>query len=79
MLSEPAAVSWGPNHLDVFYEGGDHTLWHRKWDGSRWLPEEGLGGEMKSAPTVVAYAPNHIDVFYKGREDALWHRVFDNG
>jgi len=28
LTSEPAAVSWGPNRIDVFARGTDNALWH---------------------------------------------------
>jgi hypothetical protein len=30
LYSNPAAVSWGSNRIDVFGIGGDHAMWH-KW------------------------------------------------
>lgn len=35
--SSPAAVSWGPNRLDLFVRGSDNTLRQRWWDG-KWHP-----------------------------------------
>ena len=30
-ISSPAAVSWGPNRIDVFARGTDNALWHKFW------------------------------------------------
>jgi hypothetical protein len=30
-LHNPAAVSWGPNRIDIFVEGADSHLWHKAW------------------------------------------------
>jgi len=39
----PAAVSWGPNRLDVFMVGdigvaNTDNVWHRSWTGREWNP-----------------------------------------
>jgi hypothetical protein len=36
--SDPDAVSWGPNRMDVFVRGTDNALWHTWWDGTAWRP-----------------------------------------
>ena len=36
--TSPAAVSWGPNRLDIFVVGTDKALYHKAWDGSSWQP-----------------------------------------
>jgi hypothetical protein len=30
--NSPAAVSWGPNRIDVFVQGSDNNLGHLWWD-----------------------------------------------
>src|SRR5208282_1321796 len=32
LTSDPAAISWGPNRIDVFTKGSDNALWHTYWD-----------------------------------------------
>ena len=49
----PAAVSWGPNRIDVFATATDGSLRHKWWDGRRWNGWENLGGSLTSAPTVA--------------------------
>ena len=34
LTSEPVAVAWGENRLDVFVRGTDNALWHKWWDGT---------------------------------------------
>ena len=77
MTTAPAAVSWGPNRIDVFYRGGDNALWHRAWNGSEWTGEEKLPSIMTSAPAAVSWGPDRIDVFYRGADNALWHRAWN--
>ncbi|MDD2481991.1 MAG: hypothetical protein PHF82_07680, partial [Lutispora sp.] len=51
MTSAPAAVSWGPNRIDVFGRGQNQSLWHKYWNGARWSDWEDLGGgTINSAP-----------------------------
>ena len=44
LAGEPAASTWGPDRLDVFARGRDGRLWHRWWDGTRWVEWEALVG-----------------------------------
>jgi hypothetical protein len=32
LQNAPTAVTWGPNRLDVFWEGLEKALWHRAFD-----------------------------------------------
>lgn len=77
LTSKPAAVSWGPNRIDIFYRGQNNHLWHRAWDGTRWTTEEDLGGVLTSAPTVASWGNNRLDVFYRGSNNHLWHMSWD--
>jgi hypothetical protein len=43
-ISQPAAVAWGPNRLDVFALGTNSAMFHQAWDGVRWATWEALGG-----------------------------------
>jgi hypothetical protein len=70
---EPAAVSWGPNRLDVVAVGGDQGLYHRYSDddGATWMPAgpwwEALEGNAYSTPSIVSWGPNRLDIFASGR------------
>ena len=50
--SQPRAVAWGPNRLDVFVTGTDSALYHKWWNGSAWGPSvtgyERQGGIVSS-------------------------------
>jgi hypothetical protein len=37
LTSDPTAVSWSNNRIDVFVRGGDFALYHKWFDGS-WKP-----------------------------------------
>ncbi len=77
LTSAPAAVSWGPNRIDVFVRGTDNALWHIWWDGNRWSSWESLGGMLTSSPGVSSWQPNRLDVFVRGTDNALWHIWWD--
>ena len=36
LKSDPSAVSWGFNRIDVFGQGPDAAMWHRWWNESSW-------------------------------------------
>ena len=73
----PAAVSWGPNRLDVFVIGRDNALWHRSNDGTNWAAWESLGGLHTSPPAAVTSGANRIDVFVKAADNSIRHRTYD--
>ena len=78
--SEPAAVAWGPNRLDVFGQGSDTAIWWRYWDGSSWSSAwNSLGGSFASPPTVVSWGSGRLDVFAVATDTSLQHKAFDNG
>jgi hypothetical protein len=52
-----AAVTWGPNRLDIFALGSGNDMFHKAFDGA-WRPAgadwEPLGGRFTSPPAVVS-------------------------
>lgn len=76
ITSDPAAVSWGPQRLDVFARGTDDALWHR-WFDHGWHDWESLGGVLTSAPAASSWAAGRLDLFVRGTDRALWHKWFD--
>nr|WP_256989105.1 DUF346 domain-containing protein [Bacillus sp. EB106-08-02-XG196] len=60
LTSEPAAVSWNPNRIDVFARGQNNNLIHKWWNGRSWSNWENLGGTLTSAPTVSSRRPNQL-------------------
>ena len=57
-----AAVSWGPDRIDLFWVGQDGALMHRVREGDGWLEAESLGGTVVSAPAVTAWAERVLDL-----------------
>jgi hypothetical protein len=75
----PGISSWGPNHLDVFGQGTDNTLYRRTWDGA-WTDWQQVSPvEISSAPTAVSWGLNRIDVFALGDDDGIYHRYYQDG
>jgi len=76
MSGAPAAESWGPNRIDVFYSGQTFHMMHRWWDGHAWSGEEDLGGVLSSAVGVSSWAANRLDCFVEGTDSAMYHKWF---
>lgn len=63
--SNPAAVSWGKDRLDVFALGTHSDMSHYAFDGSSWTLDA-LGGVFNSAPVAASWASGRLDVFGLG-------------
>jgi hypothetical protein len=55
LTSGPAAVSWGPNHIDVFARGPDNGVYKIIWDGHSWSAGAPLGGAISYRPAVSSW------------------------
>lgn len=84
-----AAVSWGPNRLDIVGVGSDkddkYAVWHKYWDGSSWGPSddpkewEHLGGDFISEAAAVARGPGLLDVVAVDSNLKLLHKFYHYG
>src|SRR4029453_16146302 len=74
-----AAVSWGPDRIDLFWVAADRSLVHRWWDGAMWSADENLGGELAAAPTVTSWAANEMEVFAVFGDGQLYNIYWDGG
>jgi hypothetical protein len=77
-VSDPAAVSWGANRIDLFGVGSDGRIYHKFWGPgwSGWLNELGApppGVAPGSSPAVSSWGPGRLDVFVRGNDNAIWH------
>jgi hypothetical protein len=85
ILGHPVTVSWGSNRLDTFVVGSDHQLYHKAWDGNRWLPSatgyEPLGGIIRagSSPGVTSWGNGRLDVVMVGSDGHLYHKGWEGG
>jgi len=73
LSSQPVAVSWAENRLDIFALGTDRQMYHKWWDHTqgKWMPSKsdwqgGFPGILFEAPTVISRAPNNLDIFARG-------------
>jgi hypothetical protein len=71
-MSDPAAVSWGANRIDVFARGTDDAMWQKSWDGQKWSSWQSRGGALTSGPAASSCASGHLDVFVVGSDYAMY-------
>jgi hypothetical protein len=71
-----AAVSWGPDRIDLFWSEASE-LWHRAFVRGSWGAPESLGGTLASPPAVTAWATDQMEVFAVFRDGQLWNRYWD--
>lgn len=78
--STPAAVSWGPNRIDVIVRGADYNIYHNAYQDGYWYGWENLGGASTAGafPTITAYVPNRLDIFAVNDSFHLSHLIWDN-
>ena len=88
LTSDPAAVSFEPGRIEVFYRGPDGALWTIRFDGL-WRQAQSLGNQLApgSGPAVASLVarPSNVfnppgqrlDVFIRGADNALHHRMRD--
>jgi hypothetical protein len=76
---QPASVSWGPGHLEIFIHGNDGAIWHKWWDNG-WSGWESLGGNFPNGEiSAISWGVGHIEVFVRGHDNAIWHKWWNNG
>lgn len=78
----PAAVSWGPDRIDLIGRGLDNAAYHKAWAQS-WFPSQGgweaLSGGFTTPLAVESWGPNRLDIFGVGQDQAMWHKAWANG
>jgi IPT/TIG domain len=74
--SEPGAVSWGRDRIDVFVRGTDSALWHRWWNATQWGGWESLGGALAGSPDAASAGLGDLEVYALGAGSNLYHRAF---
>ena len=72
-----AAVSWGPDRIDLFTVDEAGGLVHRSFVSGTWSAEIALGGSLVSAPAATAWAVDRLQVFAIFDDGALWNRYWD--
>src|SRR5262249_1378643 len=81
---DPAAVSWGPGHIDVFIRSDDDHVYDKTFDGAHWSLWQDLGpGPYGQAvlysPAAASWSAGRIDVFVVGVDHALYRKWFADG
>ncbi len=78
--SSLAAVSTGPNRIDVFARGTESALWQTTFNGtgwSGWAPRS-AENQLASSPTAASWGPGRIDVFAQAPGNTLVQFWGDN-
>ena len=73
LASDPAAVSWASNRIDIAIVGSDGHLWHRIYEGTQWSAWEDLGGQFSSGPAIATWSAGRLDIFARGTGGELEH------
>jgi hypothetical protein len=77
----PAAVSWGPNRVDLFVHWDDNTLRHSTYENGKWESFDAewnkLGGGVVDSPAAASWGPNRLDVFVHDTTNNLSRRTWN--
>jgi hypothetical protein len=76
VASAPAAVSWGPGRVDLFFKGITNYLAHAYYENNDYLGFEWFEGGLTSAPAVASAAQGILDVFVRGGGNALHYKSY---
>ena len=80
--SEPEAVSWGNNNLEIFAWGADNTMLHKRYDASAktWTPSIGLdvlGANLTGPPKATSDREEGVHAFAYLDGGELGHKSWD--
>jgi hypothetical protein len=87
-IYEPAIVATvyilpapSPHQLDIFGVGTDKQMYHKAWDGTKWLPSptdwEPIGGRFNGPPAAASWGPGRLDIFALGTDNQMYHKAWD--
>jgi len=79
MLQDPAAVSWGPQRIDVVYTMTGGNIGHFWYANGATGTDSSLGccGSTTSSPSITSRATGQLNVVMRGSDNQLWHRYWD--
>jgi hypothetical protein len=80
LASDPTAISWGPDRIDVFIRTADspHQIAQKTFETSKgWSDWKLLGGEPLGSPAICSPAPGRLHLFMRRVDDSLWHREYN--
>ncbi|CAL8579191.1 hypothetical protein XPA_004942 [Xanthoria parietina] len=77
----PRVVSWGENHMAVFFLDHEGEVNQRYWDGSQWSDEWVTFTSPEDyhfdTLAVSSWGENRLDVWAAERKSGLWHLYWD--
>lgn len=79
MVGQPAAAARGADRIDVMAFGSDGSLWHRWWDGKRWVPWQLVEGAPAGDAVSCSWVGDRLDVCVRGDSGVLWYRALGLG
>ena len=75
----PAAVSWGPERIDLFAVW-DKQVHHRAYQSGTWNPwTEDLGGVTTEAPTAASWKKDRVDILVNTTDHFMSRRYWESG
>jgi hypothetical protein len=79
--SEPAAVSWDSNRIDVFMRGSDNYIYQKTWTPGAWTNWTNVSGTAASlsAPAVASWGPGRLDLFMRGIDNMIYWKAYTGG
>jgi hypothetical protein len=79
LASDPSAVGWQGQNIDIVWRGTANQVIHFYWDGTGSWKTEDLGGIIDGRPSVAVSADgSRMDVFARVGTQ-LWHRAWALG
>ena len=82
--SAPAAASWGPGRIDLFWRSSDDHLRHvwyphnGDWSWEQDMTTSFGHGPAKGSPAVTSWAPGRLDLLWRESDDHLGHAWNDS-
>lgn len=78
LASSPAAVSWGPNRIDLFAVWNDKHLSHLAYNGTSWQAKwDDLKGATNDAPAAASWKKERVDVFVRATDGNISRRYWE--
>jgi len=83
MDDAPAAVAWGPGHIDLVARGKDGHVYNKVWEQASggWWPSQtewaDLGGTMDDSPIALTWGPGRMDLFARGKDGHVYNKVWE--
>jgi hypothetical protein len=74
---DPAAVSWGPDRIDVVATGTNDEVWHLPYD-SGWGDWDSIGGSVSAgtSPAIASGGEDELNVYVVGESGRLYHQAW---